>query len=125
MLDFCVPWTLVDIGDREEVRAAGDALFVRRRDEIEPYERAFERFWRGRSLTPADLPQLASDREEDGAPPRPSPESQPDEAASMTTGIVRDTASIEDGEEATEDTMPAETAWSSGRATARAGRSTA
>ena len=37
---------LVDIGDREEVRAAGAALFVRRRDELEPYDAVFERFWR-------------------------------------------------------------------------------
>ncbi len=47
VLDFVRALDLVDIGDREEVRAAGAALFVRRRDEIEPYERAFERFWRG------------------------------------------------------------------------------
>ena len=32
----------------------------------------------------------------------------------MTTGIVRDTASLEEGEEAPEDTMPSETAWSAG-----------
>ncbi len=52
--------------------------------------------------------------EEDGAPPRPSRESLPEDAATMTTGLVRDTASLEDGEEAPEDTMPSETAWSAG-----------
>jgi hypothetical protein len=50
VLDFVRALTLVDIGDREEVRAAGEALFVRRREEIEPYEAAFERFWRRRAL---------------------------------------------------------------------------
>ncbi len=60
VLDFVRALDLVDIGDREEVRAAGAALFVRRRDEIEPYERAFERFWRGRPTAPPDLPQLAT-----------------------------------------------------------------
>ena len=38
---------------------------------------------------------------------RGPPRSVPDDAAAMTSGIVRDTASIEDGEEAPEETMPA------------------
>ena len=46
VLDYVRALELVDIGDREEVRAAGEALFVRRREEIEPYRRAFARFWR-------------------------------------------------------------------------------
>ena len=114
VLDFVRALDLVDIGEREEVRAAGAALFVRRRDEIEPYERAFERFWRGRPGPLPEMPQLASDRQEDGAPQRPSRESLPEDAAAMTTGMVRDTASLEDGEEAPEDTVPSETAWSAG-----------
>ena len=62
VLDFVRALDLVDIGDREEVRAAGAALFIRRKDEIDPYERAFERFWRGRGIAPQGLPQLTSDR---------------------------------------------------------------
>ena len=55
-IDFARALTLVDIGDREQVRAAGAAVFVRRRDEREPYDRAFERFWRRRMALPNDLP---------------------------------------------------------------------
>ncbi|MGI8702684.1 MAG: hypothetical protein ACR2JU_16045, partial [Nocardioidaceae bacterium] len=36
VLDFVRALDLVDIGARDEVHAAGAALFVRRRDEIEP-----------------------------------------------------------------------------------------
>lgn len=53
VLDYTRALELIDIGDREEVRAAGAALFVRRRDEIEPYDRAFARFWHRKArLTP-------------------------------------------------------------------------
>jgi len=48
VLDYARALELVDIGDREEVRVAGAALFVRRHDELEAYERAFARFWRRR-----------------------------------------------------------------------------
>ena len=37
-IDFARALTLVDIGDREQVRAAGAALFVRRRDDREIYD---------------------------------------------------------------------------------------
>jgi uncharacterized protein with von Willebrand factor type A (vWA) domain len=46
VIDFARALTLVDLGDREQVRAAGAAIFVRRRDEREPYDAAFQRFWR-------------------------------------------------------------------------------
>ncbi len=46
VLDYARALELVDIGDREEVRAAGAALFVRRHDELEPYDVVFARFWR-------------------------------------------------------------------------------
>lgn len=70
-IDFARALTLVEIGDREVVRAAGAAIFVRHVDEIPTYRRVFDRFWRvtggalegpapvrrrpsGRSGTPAD-----------------------------------------------------------------------
>jgi uncharacterized protein with von Willebrand factor type A (vWA) domain len=53
VIDFTRALTLVDIGDREQVRWAGAAVFVRRRDEREPYDAAFDRFWRRRGM---DLP---------------------------------------------------------------------
>jgi uncharacterized protein len=52
-VDFARALTLVDLADREQVRGAGAAVFVRRRDDREVYERIFERFWRRRGL---DLP---------------------------------------------------------------------
>lgn len=46
VLDFGRALTLVDLGDRAEVRSAGAALFCRRREDLAPYRLAFERFWR-------------------------------------------------------------------------------
>jgi uncharacterized protein with von Willebrand factor type A (vWA) domain len=44
-IDYSRALTLVDIGDREQVRAAGSAIFVRRRDEVPVYDEVFARFW--------------------------------------------------------------------------------
>lgn len=45
-IDFARALTLVEIGDREVVRAAGAAIFVRHVDEIATYRGVFDRFWR-------------------------------------------------------------------------------
>jgi uncharacterized protein with von Willebrand factor type A (vWA) domain len=71
-IDFARALSLVDMGVRDQVRDAGAAVFVRRRDEREVYDRVFERFWRrrGRSL-PATRVEGAEpdvDREEPGEP---------------------------------------------------------
>jgi len=47
-IDFARALGLVDLGDREQVRAAGAAVFVRRRDDLESYDRVFGRWWRRR-----------------------------------------------------------------------------
>ncbi len=44
-IDFARALALVDVGDREQVRASGLALFVRRRDEVPVYDEVFRRFW--------------------------------------------------------------------------------
>jgi uncharacterized protein with von Willebrand factor type A (vWA) domain len=78
VLDYVRSLELVDIGDREEVRAAGAALFVRRRDELEPYDLAFARFWRRGRLDVPSPPSVLQQTPE-GAPLRPSdagPEAQ-------------------------------------------------
>jgi hypothetical protein len=62
-IDFARALTLVDVGEREQVRAAGEAIFVRRRDERAPYDRIFDRWWRRRG-----------ERTPDGAPAAPWPE---------------------------------------------------
>jgi uncharacterized protein with von Willebrand factor type A (vWA) domain len=46
--DFARALTLVEMGERETVRAAGQAVFVRRRDDREIYDRVFARWWRRR-----------------------------------------------------------------------------
>jgi uncharacterized protein with von Willebrand factor type A (vWA) domain len=71
-IDFARALALVDIGHRETVRDAGAALFVRRRDERETYERVFAHFWRrrGRRL-PAprlDVPAAPDADREEGEP---------------------------------------------------------
>ena len=48
-VDFARALTLVDIADREQVRAAGAAIFVRRRDDRPVYDAAFDRWWRRRA----------------------------------------------------------------------------
>ncbi len=71
-IDFARSLVLVDMGVRDQVRDAGAAVFVRRRDEREVYDRVFERFWRrrGRSLpaTRMDGVEPDVDREEPGEP---------------------------------------------------------
>ena len=48
-IDFVRALTLVEIGDRGQVRAAGATCFVRRRDELPIYHRVFARWWRARA----------------------------------------------------------------------------
>jgi uncharacterized protein len=47
-IDFARALEVIDIGEREQVRAAGEAVFVRRKDDLEPYHATFDRYWRGR-----------------------------------------------------------------------------
>ena len=56
-IDYSRALTLIDIGEREQVHAAGLALFVRRRDELPVYDEVFARFWRRYELAiePPDL----------------------------------------------------------------------
>jgi len=47
-MDFARALTLIEIGDRGQVRSAGAACFVRRRDELPIYHEVFTRWWRAR-----------------------------------------------------------------------------
>ncbi|HYM84207.1 MAG TPA: VWA domain-containing protein [Candidatus Dormibacteraeota bacterium] len=94
--DYARALGLVDIGDREQVRAAGAAMFVRRHDDLEPYHAAFARWWRRRGggdwekptlrgpATEADIPEEAAG--EGGTPPQAGEDRQ--ELASRDEGIV-------------------------------------
>jgi len=75
-IDFARALGLVHLAERDEVRAAGAAVFVRRRDDREVYERVFDRFWRARRrfphegpAAPTTLPDEAQAEEEGGAEP--------------------------------------------------------
>ena len=66
-VDFARALTLVDIGDREQVRAAGAAVFVRRRDDRAVYDAAFDRWWRQRGSRFSDEFQPSTLRSPDDA----------------------------------------------------------
>ncbi len=67
VLDFARALRLVDLGVRDEVKAAGAALFVRRREDLAPYEIVFDRFWRRHDRFPTGAPPV-KDVETDAAP---------------------------------------------------------
>ena len=54
-VDYARALSLVDIGDREQVRAAGEAIFVRRRDDRPVYDAVFARWWRQRGRRQGDF----------------------------------------------------------------------
>jgi uncharacterized protein len=62
-VDFARALTLFDIADREQVKAAGAAVFIRRRDDRAVYDLAFDRWWRRRArrlpddFAPSTLPR--------------------------------------------------------------------
>jgi uncharacterized protein len=58
-IDFARSLEIIDIEDRDQVKAAGEAVFVRRKDDREPYDITFERYWRNRM--PLDTDGIASD----------------------------------------------------------------
>lgn len=62
-IDFARALSLVDLSDRAQVRAAGAAVFVRRRDDIEPYDAVFARWWRRRVRQGYDAPAPPLDSE--------------------------------------------------------------
>src|SRR3954452_834561 len=79
-VDFARALTLIDMGERDTVRAAGQAVFVRRRDDREIYDRVFARWWRRRQRRrpPADGPQTPADDDsvqpDDAGPASPTGE---------------------------------------------------
>ena len=50
-IDFARALGIIDLGHRPTVREAGAAVFVRRRDDREVYDRVFDRYWRRRGRT--------------------------------------------------------------------------
>jgi uncharacterized protein with von Willebrand factor type A (vWA) domain len=68
-VDFARALTLVDVGVRDQVKGAGEAIFVRRKDDRDVYDRVFERFWRLRGVRlPWEMPPAPKVQHEEGMP---------------------------------------------------------
>ena len=83
-VDYARALPLVDVGEREQVRAAGEAVFVRRRDDRPVYDAVFERWWRQRRRRQGDF----------GAPPLQRP-SEEDNLEGESAGQAEPTAGEE------------------------------
>ncbi len=112
-VDYARALPLVDIGEREQVRAAGEAIFIHRRDDMATYDAVFDRWWRQRNRRQGDFqaPPLQRPTEDDGttgeeaagqAQPQPGEErieGNPDERGipmpSASEDVADDDADIE------------------------------
>ncbi len=119
-VDFARALALVDIGERDTVRAAGQAVFVRRRDDREVYDKVFARWWRrrGRKRPPADGPAVASDdpdaaEAEDGVDSPAGDEGSIGDESNRIDGIPMPISSDEDDDSEIDGVIAAPTAWSS------------
>jgi uncharacterized protein with von Willebrand factor type A (vWA) domain len=85
-IDFARALALVDVGQRATVRDVGAALFVRRRDDREVYDRVFDLFWRrrGRKLPASRLEGAAPDAEREEGEPGAAGEPGEGREATMT-----------------------------------------
>ena len=63
-LDFARALTLVDVGDRTQVHAAGQAIFCRRHADLPVYDAVFDQFWR------RHVARIAPAAPSAGAPPQ-------------------------------------------------------
>jgi len=105
-VDYARALPLVDMGSREQVRAAGAAVFVRRRDDRETYDVVFDRWWRARGRRAGDFqaPPLQRPDAEGAEGEEPSGEASPlpgDEHASNRPdewGVPVPSAGEEEGE---------------------------
>ena len=66
-VDYARALPLVDVSEREQVRAAGEAIFCRRRDDRPTYDAVFDRWWRPRTKRQGDFqaPPLKAPSEDD------------------------------------------------------------
>jgi uncharacterized protein with von Willebrand factor type A (vWA) domain len=76
-LDFARALTLVEIGDRTQVHAAGSTLFCRRRADLPLYDAVFDQFWRRHvaRIAPAPPTEGARRTEADESKAAVAPES--------------------------------------------------
>jgi len=119
-VDFARALTLVDMGQRDTVRAAGEAVFVRRRDDRETYNRVFNRWWRrrGRKRPAGDGPAVPTDDEsaaeaEDGLGSPGGDEGTLGDDTNRIDGIPMAIESDEDADGEIDGIIAAPTAYSS------------
>jgi len=119
-VDFARALTLVDVGERDTVRAAGQAVFVRRRDDREVYDRVFARWWRrrGRKRPGTDGPMApAGDVDtaeaEDGLASPAGEEGSLGDDSNTIDGIPMPIAADEDDDSEIDGIIAAPTAYSS------------
>jgi uncharacterized protein with von Willebrand factor type A (vWA) domain len=118
-IDFARSMTLVDMGQKGQVRDAGAAVFVRRRDDREVYDRVFDRFWRrrGRSLPPTRMEGAEPDVDREVGEPGSTDEAAEGTGATLsdlaTLGVQLLTEADEEGGEIEGETISPD-AWSRG-----------
>jgi uncharacterized protein with von Willebrand factor type A (vWA) domain len=109
-VDYARSLTLVEVGDREQVRAAGEAIFVRRRDDRVVYNAVFDRWWRQRrrrhagEFRPPALPTDQGTDEEGEGDGLPLPGDERRQGAAEEGGIPIPTRT----EDAPDDNAPIE-----------------
>ena len=117
-IDFARSLEIVDLADRRDVKAAGAAVFVRRRDDRPVYDTVFDRFWRARFALPPEWSADPSDRVEGGEPGDLTPESaergdeRPDGADDPFRALLPADPEDEDGSDAGDDIVIAPDAYS-------------
>ncbi len=95
-LDFARAMTMIELGDRTEVHAAGSAIFCRRRGDLEIYDAVFDQFWRRHTARIA--PTVLHAGPEKPRPPREPKGARSPEADSEGSGRRRRTGLPEQAE---------------------------
>lgn len=100
-VDYARALPLVDMSEREQVRAAGEAIFCRRRDDRPTYDAVFDRWWRQRTSRQGDFQapplqrpaETETETEESSGDSQPVPGEQRREQESSEQGIPMPSAS--------------------------------
>ncbi|MEX1171165.1 MAG: VWA domain-containing protein, partial [Chloroflexota bacterium] len=87
-VDYARALPLVDMSEREQVRAAGEAIFCRRRDDRPTYDAVFDRWWRQRTRRQGDFqaPPLQRPAEQDTQMDEAAGQAQPQPGQESTQG---------------------------------------
>ena len=100
-LDFARALTLVDIGDRTQVHAAGSAIFCRRHADLPVYDAVFDQFWRRHVARIAPAAPTAGPRREKRKEPQGAvaPDSTAERPSERRAGRQGQAAPASEGED--------------------------